>query len=53
MGNKSLIANLIAKCDQEIDAKCQGCDCPKCKYWEICMKVAMLNSRFKLEGYLK
>ena len=52
MGNKSLIANWIAKCDQEIDAKCVAY-CGKCKYWEICMKVAMLNSKFKLEGYLK
>ena len=53
MGNKSLIANLIAKCEQEIVAKCQTNDCFKCKYCGICLKVAKLSQKFKKKGYLK
>ena len=52
MGNKSLIANLIAKCDREIDAKCVAY-CGKCKYWKICTKVMKLNAKFTEKGYLK
>ena len=53
MGNKSLIANWIAKCDREIDAKCEGNDCERCKYSDICYKVTKLNSKFKRKGWLK
>ena len=52
MENKSLIANWIAKCDREIDAKCEG-NCERCKYSDICYKVIKLNSKFKKKGYLK
>ena len=47
MENKSLIANWIAKCDREIDVKCEGNDCERCKYSDICYKVTKLNSKFK------
>ena len=53
MENKSLIANWIARCDQEIDVNCQRKDCPKCKYWKVCRKIAELNAKFKDKGYLK
>nr|DAP39391.1 MAG TPA: protein of unknown function (UPF0179) [Caudoviricetes sp.] len=53
MGNESLIANLIAKCDQEIDSKCIIGNCEKCKYRRICVKVEILNQKFKMKGYLK
>ena len=53
MENKSLIANWIAKCDQEIDAKCRIGNCKKCKYWRICVKVETLNQKFIMKGYLK
>ena len=52
MGNESLIANLIAKCDQEIDAKCRIGNCKKCKYWNICIKVMKLSVEFRRKGYL-
>lgn len=53
MGNKSLIANWIAKCDQEIDKNCEGGICKNCKYWKACLKVIKLNLKFKKKGYLK
>ena len=51
MENKSLIANWIAKCDQEIDAKCRISDCQNCQYSYICEKVFILNLKFKKKGY--
>ena len=53
MGNKSLIANLIAKCEQEMDAKCRTTQCKKCQYLRICAKVVILNEKFRMKGYLK
>ena len=53
MGNKSLIANWIAKCNRKIEVKCEGDDCPKCQYVDICMPVYMLNRKFEEKGYLK
>ena len=53
MENKSLIANLIAKCDREIDKSCQRGNCPKCRYRNICIKVMKLNAKFRRKGYLK
>ena len=53
MGNKSLIANWISKCDQGIDAKCKSNDCKKCQYTDICIKVALLYIKFKKREYLK
>ena len=53
MGNKSLIANWIAKCDKELDSNCEGGDCRKCKYYNICLKVIKLNAKFTKRGYLK
>ena len=53
MGNKSLIANWIAKCDQELEIKCKVNECQNCKYWKACRKIAELNAKFKNKGYLK
>ena len=53
MENKSLIAKLIERCDKELDEKCEGNDCERCKYSGICYKVTKLNSKFKRKGYLK
>lgn len=53
MENKSLIANCIAKCDQEIEKECKGNSCKKCKYGKICEEVYKLNAKFKEKGYLK
>ena len=53
MGNKSLIANWIAKCDQELEIKCKVNECQNCKYWGMCMTVLLINKRFKDKGYLK
>ena len=53
MRNKSLIANLIAKCDQELDKKCEGKICKECKYYKACIKVTRLIVKFKRKGYLK
>ena len=53
MVNKSLIANLIAKCDQEIDAKNEKKICKECKYYKACIKVTRLIAEFKRKRYLK
>ena len=52
MGNESLIANLIAKCDQELDKKCEGKICKECKYYKACIKVTRLIAKFKRKGYI-
>ena len=53
MENKSLIANWIVKCDQELDKKCEGKICKECKYYKACIKVTRLIAEFKRKGYLK
>ena len=53
MGNKSLIANWIAKCEKEVKSKCETNECKNCQFWGICIKISKLNAKFESKGYLK
>ena len=53
MGNKSLIANWIAKCEEERKSVCRKTICEKCKYYDVCVILMRVDTIFRIRGYIK
>ena len=53
MENKSLIANLIARCEEERKSVCRKTICEKCKYSDVCIKLMRIDTVFRIRGYIK
>ena len=53
MKDKSLIANWIAKCEEDRKTTCKNNICEKCKYSDVCIKLMRIDTVFRIRGYIK